>query len=458
MTLTRRQSRYMLLAAALCSLGWSYANHRFQPIYEPDSHAYLEFDWSSTEAVLGTNRTIGYPLFVAAVRTVSDDPRAIPFSHWLALVFAAFVFQEGLIALGVRSYTVLWCAGTLLLGRGIIKFGPLVLSDSLAISLAIAATGCFFASLSAPRRWGAWCGLILLTFSGYQTRPAYLFLIPLWPVFCLTADRLILRRGAPWLVSIRRGAAYAAATVIPFVLFCSLRWALVGHWGLVSFGGYNLFGVVGQFLDEDSAATLPADLQPLAREMLKKRAQWANYEPPVNFLAMEQMYNPTVWEMAVPTIRERHEDKNVRVNHELSQLSRELLKRHFRQYCQWLLWNSVHAFKVIFLLVLTDHGTGLLCLVFGGLQAWSLWRGPHLCLPKPAIRTDTSNTDITAVRFLEWHLLLWTAIAFVSAKGLLVILVEPANERYMTGAMPLLPAALAVLLVHYLESRTGREI
>ena len=63
-----------------------------------------------------------------------------------------------------------------------------------------------------------------------------------------------------------------------------------------------------------------------------------------------------------------------------------------------------------------------------------------------------------AVRFREAHLLLWTALAFAAAKTALVILVEPAIDRYMTGAITFLPPALAVYACWYVESVAGRWV
>jgi hypothetical protein len=278
-----------------------------------------------------------------------------------------------------------------------------------------------------------------------------MFLIPLWPIVSIAADRLILRREASWRTILRRGGGFSAATLVPFALFCTVRWAVVGHWGLVSFGGYNLIGIVGQFLEPDSVESLPHRLQPLAQGMLDKRAELPSYDSPTSFVAMEQAYNPTIWQMAVPTARELHGDDAVAVNRALTELSGRLLRQNLPSYGRWLIWNAIHAVKGIVLLTATDLGTRLLFLLFLLAHAWSLWRGP------PAVEgpapSDVDRQQLAVIRFREMHLVFWTALAFATAKTLLVILVEPANDRYMTGAMTLLPAALAVLLVQLLEAR-----
>lgn len=444
MTRTRSQTLGLFLLAALFSFAANFGQHRFQPVVEPDFDSYRNYDWSTWTAVLSNVRTFGYPLFVTCVCAVSDHPRAIPLAHWLTLVFAAFLLQAGLTAAGMRRGVALACAATLLLDRAMLRFGNHVIADSVAGSLAVAATGSFLATL-APRfsRWG-WCALTLLTFLSYQCRPAYLCLIPLWPLLGGGLAALLLDRDATWKALVRRISSYALATGAPFVLFCTLRWAIVGHWGLVSFGGYNLIGIVGQFLDPATAAALPADLQPLAQRMLQRASQIEHYERPTNFHELEQRYNPTVWQIAVPAAIEIHGDDPVKVNTDLSRLGRELLLRHPGQYARSLVWNGVHAIQWTVILTVTDKGTQLLCLLCLVVHAWSLWRGPR--------GTGRPYPERCAIRYRESHLLFWTAASFAAAKISLVMLVEPTMERYMTGAMTLLPCAIAVFVAHYAET------
>ena len=61
--------------------------------------------------------------------------------------------------------------------------------------------------------------------------------------------------------------------IVPFLLFCFLRWVVVGHFGLVSFGGMNIIGIAGQFLTEDMIPKLPETVQPLAVRVLATRAE-----------------------------------------------------------------------------------------------------------------------------------------------------------------------------------------
>lgn len=450
MTLSRRQSWGILFVVAIVSLVWSCLSHRFEPTVETDSSSYTAFDWSSPKSILSNQRTFGYPLFYVLVNAVSRDPHAVPFMHWLALMLSAIAVHEGLTAAGYRQYTAVWASATLMFGRAFMDLGHSITADSLACSLSIAAAGCFLGSVGTNScRW-SWWGLVVLTFFAYQTRPAYLFLIPLWPVLSLFLDRLVLRRSCPWKDSLRRLGTYAAVTALPFMAFCTLRYAVVGHWGLVSFGGYNLIGVVGQFLDQPSVEAMPGELRPLAQTILERSKQLNDAQPPSSFLAMETMYNPTIWEVFVPTVKEAHGDDPLAINRVLSQLSGELLRQHPRQYVRWLVWNGVHAVRQIVMLTLTDNGTRLLMAILFLVHLLSLWRGPSERNADSDVGPDRAGDGHPAAnRFLELHLIFWTAVGFAAAKGLLVVLVEPANDRYMSGAMPLLPAAIAVFAMYF---------
>ncbi|HUQ71466.1 MAG TPA: hypothetical protein VM165_18200, partial [Planctomycetaceae bacterium] len=239
-------------------------------------------------------------------------------------------------------------------------------------------------------------------------------------------------------------ASLAVTTIAPYVVFCGLRWSVVGHAGLVSFGGYNIVGIAGQAIDEPLLSELSADVQPLAREILQRRRSAA---VPSDYTAMVDGFNPVIWEVAVPAAKELYDNDTIRINHAFSQLSREVLQRRPEFYMRWLRGNAFIAFANLMQLTLMDYGTLLLGLLCGLRLAWRLWTGPS-----PSI--DVTSADV-AQRHLEAHLLLWTAIGFAAAKTLLVLLVEPAGPRYMTPAMSLLPAVLAVWFAHACSESMG---
>lgn len=414
------------------------------PVVElaPDSREYLDFAWSSLHGVLTSPRTVGYPLFLQFCRVFGNPEQVAPVLQTWALMTAVWVFFGGLRAAGFRASVAACCAGVLLLGRAGHELSVALLSDSLAISLSLAAAGCFLATTGKSSPLWAWIGLTVCTLAAYHTRPAQLFLLPLWPVLGWFLDCCLLRRDMARGLRWQRVGWYCVAAGAPFLAFCTLRGAVVGHWGLVSFGGYNIVGVAGQVLEADDIPQLADDLQPLAHDILDRRNALGDEFPRpavVNIQIYEERFNPVVWRCAVPAARAKYGDDPLQINRALTRLSREILSQRPFDYFHWLCCNSLHALKQIILLTATDYGT-----LFAGLTGL-------LALGWQLLTQRISTAGAAGQQqFLERQLLFWTAIAFAGSGSLLVILVEPAIARYITAAMVLLPATAMGWVAHAL--------
>jgi hypothetical protein len=160
---------------------------------------------------------------------------------------------------------------------------------------------------------------------------------------------------------------------------------------------------------------------------------------------MEQAFSPNVWKLYVPAAQRTIGPDPVAINGALSQLSTSLLRLHPREYARWLAWNGKHAVRQHFTLLRRDHGVQLLLLALLMLHLVAWLR------PRRAGASGSASTTDPRQRRLEAHLLFWVALAFAAAKTLLVILVEPAIDRYMMSAGVLLPSALTPFVVHYAE-------
>ena len=126
------------LAASLLMFVFLEITGRHQVRVEPDSQDYIEYSFVSLPAMLSGIRTPGYPIFVAfAKRTFGLH--AIPYFHWFAYSSAVVLFFFGLRRVGVRTSTSAMCCGAMMFSTSLTDLGPAVLSDSLAISLAVAA-------------------------------------------------------------------------------------------------------------------------------------------------------------------------------------------------------------------------------------------------------------------------------------------------------------------------------
>jgi hypothetical protein len=188
----------------------------------------------------------------------------------------------------------------------------------------------------------------------------------------------------------------------------------------------------------------------LASEILRRRAVLKGYQPDADFLTMEACFSDIVWKVAVPATDEVYGNDRVTGNDALTRFSYEIIRRRPGAYARWLIGNAKHSVRQINFLLLLDPGSALVFAVLLLTHLAALLAGPA------APRASPPAAPEAAVRFREAHLLLWTALAFVAAKTALVILVEPAIDRYMTGAITFLPPALAVYAAWYVESAAGR--
>lgn len=433
------------LALLLAVILWF--SGRLSPTQMPDTRSYLEYDTSTLSAALSDVRTFGYPLFLRAVGTME----LVPVAQYFAMVLSVLLFYGGLRRVGYRRWTALCCAATLLPGRAVFDLGHVVTSDSLAISLSVACTGAFLMITSDRPGPMAWIAFTSLTFLACQVHPSYLFLVPMWPIVSLVLDRYLLRRDDTLQTHARRAFTIAMASATPFLAFCTLRWFVVGHWGLVSFGGYNIVGIAGQFLDEELLAELPADLQPLGQQMLENRRSHDDVATTTDFATMEAMYPATVWQIAVPAAEEVTDSSPTSVNRILTRFSLTVIQHRPKRYALWLAADSNHARRQLTTLTAFDKGTLCLGIAYLLIQTVSLVRGT----PNPEPGRD-SDTD--ASRRRERLVLFWIAVFHAVGKTGLVILVEPANDRYMTGAMVLLPAVIAVWVAHAADDTFPRTV
>jgi hypothetical protein len=432
--LLSRPTFWMLCQPPLLAC-WLGATGRLTARIDTDTATYQHIPLQDLPSALSATRTLGYPLFLRLVEALPGGVDAVPYWHLAAHVAASWLLCFGLLRIGVGRAASVAAASAVLWGKAAFDYLPIVLADSLALSFAVAAIGALLWVLGRPRSSAAWTALMLLTAAAYHTRPAYLFLLPLVPSLGWLLSRFVLRQ----LGTMRACGGFVSAAWLPWLGWCGLRWLVVGHFGLVSFGGYNLIGVTGQYLDEPLAAELSSDLQPVARRALEIRDSLPGWEPPADYYAMERMYNSTVWQIFVPAAGEEHSGDPVAVNRTVGAIAREIAARRPADYFRWLRWAVREG--VIALLFLTwSSKPGLLCLAV--LLACEL----RDLLRRDAPRPPPSTEDQTAAR-LARQVLVWTAVGFALAKLALVVLVEIPNHRYMTAAAVFLPALLAVLCV-----------
>ena len=183
---------------------------------------------------------------------------------------------------------------------------------------------------------------------------------------------------------------------LPVLVWSGLRWAVMGKFAVVSFGGYNLIGITGQFLDEEVVSHLDDDLQPLAGEALRRRGEIPADElpleesDPLNYMRMEGQYDITIWRVFEPAARAFYDDPPT-INSALKDLGVALARQHPRSYLVWLLKASRQALRKLVGDVLANPlGAVLVCLTvltaFVRLvHLW--WTGAPVTISGPMVET-----------------------------------------------------------------------
>jgi len=397
---------------------------------------------------LSSIRTLGYPLFHAAMARAGLGLESYPEVQMALLILCTAIFALGLRLYGLQPFAALAAASPLLWTVP----AALVMPETPAKCFALAAVG-FTLWAAGTRSWLPLAGLAVSLFLSYQMRPAFLFLLVFLPaawVF-LYSRRWGFQDPRRWLGN---GLRVACACALPLLLFCLLRLAAVGHFGLVSFAGQNTIGISIEMLHPDTVDRLPMEDRPLAMLLARAREGW-----PTDRFLTERGCGPdwraTAIQYAanVNRIGRATQAKfpppggapdNVSVDKALSRMSQRTFLTHGDHYAAWLSGATVESARVAADLVLGGHGgvafglrpplsialaLGLLALL---LVTWPLERRAFGEGSRPY-----SGHAIATVALL--------AALFFLLKMLLVILVEPPLPRYVQAALFLVPAAVTVL-------------
>jgi len=417
--------------------------------FSPDAVSYeLLAKSESLAESLSSVRTLGYPLFLRFLSSVSPDYRAAPTAHLLIYFAVVISFWWA-----VRRYTGspwLAFAWALPLAHPCnLEYIKYVQPDFLGPTVAIAAVASLILLVDRPSPLG-WTLLAVLTFCSYQMRPDNLFLVALLPLAGVVL--LLCRKTFDTSTLLRFGGGLAVATVAPLLLFMTLRWSVVGQFGVVSFGGYNLIGVTASFLDEDLVRELPAEHRELAGEIAETRRARRNRPFRADSWTVQwfRQYSPNVWHVAEPIARKlltgagttRIDGVDVppltgeavfTINRAFKELSREIIMRRPVLYLKW-----VHdAFAV-------GRGMVFQCKEFSALVLLLALSIPFVIAR--AGRRGVCPPAVGADRALSFLGLATVAGAYFIGRLLLTVLVNEPSPRFVLPAMVFLPGVLAAAL------------
>lgn len=428
------------------------------PAYYPsDSYEYLKaLDCESWEGCLSSRRTLGYPLLLALVQRLPAGLDGLPLFqlglYLLAVVAfggAAGLYLNGAVGAG---WSGLLAATPLFYSRLAGEHAASVLADVPASAFAVVTfAGLLWWAARPASRWAlAVVGVSLV--ATYQTRPAYLFLLVLVPLMglWLASQRLPARAWGA------RLAVLATVALTPFLLWCSLRAAVTGHFGLVSFGGTNLVGIAVSCLTPELVPRLPAEHRELAQAILARRGELGVRGGAGNeyrYRRWARNYNRNIWLVALPVVRGNRPARLdsegsfwVEANHRLSRFSWAVIRQRPGLYVRWL-WDAVRSAASQIAREPAVRWPALLLLGLAGLS-WLRRRVKGLAARAPSWWPSGSLSRPS------WALIV-AASAYAAAGVLLACLVEPPVDRYWLAASLFLPAAFAAGVAELVLPRAG---
>jgi hypothetical protein len=224
---------------------------------------------------------------------------------------------------------------------------------------------------------------------------------------------------------------------VPFLGWCGLRWAMVEHFGLVSFGGFNVIGITGQLLEQDTVERLSEAAQPLASEILERRNRIDDWKFKYSYSVFEENYNPMVWKIAVPATQKLYGDNSRKTNFELTRLSREVIRHRPVGYLIWLGLAAKHA--IVQSIDLSIHNpmvvVALGAMILGHALGW--WNRGRWNALEPLHPRRTHS--------LAYQTIVWLALGHAFCSLMLVILVEAPIARYCAPASLFMPSLICML-------------
>jgi hypothetical protein len=412
----------------------------------PDSIGYEHFAKASAHEILESVRTLGYPILLKGLAVFNPTFSWLPALQLLIHFMAVLCFFRALITFGAPASAS--CAASIALVLSALNDGSFsfLLTDSVGQSLALLAiAGCFWA-VSRATRWWPPILIALAALVCYQMRPVYLMLVGFLPCLVLMLFVLHPQSEKRFSFVVRLPAVLLALLLGPFLLFCTFRWATVGHFGLVSFTGWNQVGITAEMLTEDSIRSrLPARWKELSSLILEERARLgmvpAIQKGKIDYQQWLENY-VEVQRVALLSATKLVGENAVMINRLVSQFSWDLIKSSPKLYLEFVIRN---LFRGIVFEVINGHyvltfSLAALILLFYRRQLILGWK-----------RQTLSITHLDPLPSYVRDALALTAALFLILQAGVICLIEHTIRRYMHSAGMLMPALVGLLILREIK-------
>lgn len=422
------------------------------PVEFPDTPSYANYPFTTFIEAFSYFRTPGYPLFLQFCQRFGANYRAVPWITYLIWVIAVVTFWRGLRTILSDPLARLLAASTLFYANTLLGYLPMLGTDTLAAALGIACVGTTLIwSQREPKPTLSFTFVISLLVSlSWLVRPAYVFLVPLTPL----VGALVLRRQGEGMGARarRRVVVLVFATFLPLLAYSGIRHAYVGEFGVVSFGGYNLIGLVGQFIDGQPTPWLTPAQQELVdaadanRRRPNERYQTYSQLDRRNYARIENLYDVTIWTVYAPAARERFGTSDLAVNRGLGELGLTIVRHCPVDYVVWLVKATRQAVrKVVGDLAANPVYLAIIGVLVGSQVLWTI---------------RFSGSDIPSHDGSGERLLFVIVVTYLTFNLFLVILVCPPLGRFTDAGAVLAPTILGSLAARKLQqlfSKSSRQ-
>ena len=231
---------------------------RLEPHFVPDSASYLDYSFSSLDAIGRSIRTPGYPLWLLAQVIVHATA-----ASW----FAIELRRQGM------AHRLCLIAGVAIaVGCTAMDNISTISSDAIAASVGVFVVTAMLRFSAEPDSWRWAAATVLFSVIAIMLRPAYLFLIP-W--LAVAGGILGVVHKQSWRTSLGNSLLASIATLVLVLAWMGLRLVAVDDFGILPFGHQNLGGVLVQLVSDEELETLPGDAGKLGKSVVIEKQKLA---------------------------------------------------------------------------------------------------------------------------------------------------------------------------------------
>ncbi len=248
---------------------------RWQPHLVSDSASYLDYPFSSSEAMARSGRLPVYPAILRIAQAISPSVTAglqvVVVLHIVLQAFTVSLLTIELLGWGLQRWTVVAAAAAVAIGCPFWDNVSTIATDCGAMSLGVMTATCILRGWRIGVSTRLAVAIAICTVVAISLRPAYLFLLP-WSILMLLV-RPHDATPTPWRRRWRDVATFMTLPSIVLLSWCLFRFSVAGDFSLLPFGHQNMAAVTTQLLDNDELKRIPGRAGKLAKQIANRRVQ-----------------------------------------------------------------------------------------------------------------------------------------------------------------------------------------